>query len=65
MLAPIIAAIPTGIVAAVAKGTATVGGSIAGGVASYYIVDSIRGEDQIRRVTPYSPQHLKTNLIAF
>ena len=46
MPAPIIAAISVGIVAAVVKGTATVGGSIAGGVASYYIMDSIRGEDQ-------------------
>ena len=46
MLAPIIAAIPAGIGAAVAKSMATVGGSIAGGVASYYIIDSIRDEDQ-------------------
>ena len=45
MPALIIAAIPTGLVAAVAKCTTTVGGSIAGGVASYYIVDSIREEN--------------------
>ena len=46
MPAPILAAVPAGKAAAVAKGTATVGGSIAGGVASYYIVDSIRREQK-------------------
>ena len=46
MPAPILAAVLAGIAAALAKGTATVGGSIAGGVVSYYIEDSIRGEDQ-------------------
>ena len=46
MPAPIIAAIPAGIVVAVGKSTATVGGSIAGGVVSYYIIDSVRDKDQ-------------------
>ena len=46
MPAPILAAVPAGIAAAVAKGTETVGGSIAGGVASYYIIDSVKSEQQ-------------------
>ena len=46
MPAPIIAAIPAGIAAAVGKSAATVGGSIAGGVGSYYIIDSVRDKDQ-------------------
>ena len=47
MPAPIIAgAIPAGIAAAVGKSAATVGLSAAGGVASYYIIDSVRGNDQ-------------------
>ena len=43
---PIIAAIPAGIVAAMGKGVATIGGSIAGGVASYYIIDGVNDNDQ-------------------
>ena len=46
MAVPIIAEIPADIAAAVGKSAATVGGSIAGGVASYYIIDSVRDKDQ-------------------
>ena len=46
MPAPIIAAIPAGIGAAVGKSAATVGDSIAGGVVSYYIIDSVRDKYQ-------------------
>ena len=47
MPAPIIAAsIPAGIAAAVGKSAATVGLGAAGGVAFYYIIDSVKGNDQ-------------------
>ena len=43
---PVIGAIPAGIVAAVGKGAATVGGSVIGGVASYAIIDAVNGNEQ-------------------
>ena len=47
MPAPIIAgATAAGIAAAVGKSAATVGLSAAGGVASYYIIDGVRGKEE-------------------
>ena len=52
MPVPVIAAIPAGVMAAIGKGAATIGGSVIGGVATYAIVDAAKAIRNPRFILP-------------